>query len=354
MRLRMERLGKALCRTDHPTHDAGILRRCADTWAVALDALRTAGDAAPADVARLFDGLCRWRAHRTRWVATGPRSDRRVATHYLLEAAARLSLMDYVHSAGDADVARRAAEVRDVCAVSLAVAETETMLEPFDAVSTEELPALLETVTSRWREEGSAQRERAALAPAAHALLVSSDSESISMAARTSLLVRAARVSTLCAAREILRAITIHRAAAPQPLEGDAAAAIAAWARARSRHPLRGGCQVVHGRAHSRPTGPQPSAPGGGNQLAVGHIYGGAIERAAVHAGAGGCHARSRRRERRGFDHGVARGPRRDHPHIRTVRPRCQPTPRRALGGGLHRHRRQARGGACAGAALWC
>lgn len=234
MRPRMERLGRALCRTDHPIDDAGVMRRCADAWAVALEAMRSAGDAAPAEVARLFDGMCRWRAHRTRWTATGPRGDRRVATHYLLEAAARLSLMDYVHSAGDADVARRAAEVRDVCAVSLAEAEAVTMLQPFDAVSAEGLPALLEAVTSKWREPGSAQRERAALAPAAHALLVSSDSESISMAARTSLLVRAARVSTLCAAREILRAITIHHAATPVPIEGDAAAAIAAWARARA------------------------------------------------------------------------------------------------------------------------
>ena len=234
MRPRMERLGRALCRTDHPTDDAGVMRRCADAWAVALEAMRSAGDAAPAEVARVFDGMCRWRAHRTRWTATGPRGDRRVATHYLLEAAARLSLMDYVHSAGDADVSRRAAEVRDVCAVSLAEAETVTMLQPFDAVSAEGLPALLEAVTSKWREPDSAQRERTALAPAAHALLVSSDSESISMAARTSLLVRAARVSTLCAAREILRAITIHHAATPVPIEGDAAAAIAAWARARA------------------------------------------------------------------------------------------------------------------------
>ena len=227
----MERLSRALCRTDHPLDDAAMLRRCAEAWPAALDAMRTAGDASPTDAARLFDGLCRWRAHRTWWTATGARRARRVATHYLVEAAARLALMDYVHSGEEAE--RRAREVRDVCAVSLTEAEHATLRQPFKAVRTEALPQLLLGVTSEWRSPASAERERASLAPAAHALLVSADTGASEVVARTDLLVRVARVSTLCAARDILRAIVARRAAADSPAVAEEAA-VRAWALSRA------------------------------------------------------------------------------------------------------------------------
>ena len=223
----MERLGRALCRTDHPREDAAMMRRCADAWPAALDAMRTASGATPAEVARLFDGLCRWRAHRSWWT---PKSERRAATHYLIEAAARLALMDYVHGADDDAAPRRAAECLDVCAVALAQAEAATIREPFDAVRAEHMPELLMSITTGWREPESAHRERSALAPIAHALLVSADSGAASTVAHTDLLVRAARVSTLCAAREILRAITVRRAAiTAAPVDQTAVAAIRAW-----------------------------------------------------------------------------------------------------------------------------
>lgn len=95
-------------------------------WPLALGAMRDGADAALVDVRRMFDGLCRWRAHRTKWVPTGPRARQRAGCHYLVEAAARLTIMDWVHAAKGND------SIRDICAVMLASAEEESLREAFE------------------------------------------------------------------------------------------------------------------------------------------------------------------------------------------------------------------------------
>ena len=219
----MEAFSHKICVRTMPVTDAEMMLATQEAWPLALAAMRQGAGAPVDDVRRLFDGLCRWRVHRTRWVPQGARARHRASCHYLIEAAARLTLMDWVHTNDGG------ALVRDICASSLSEAEEATARDAFDAIPLSDLTARLRAVTAAWRTPGSAERERAVLAPAAHALLVNEGGGMSTESAVVALDV-AERTSTLCAARELLRAWV---AAA----EEDAPAlttAVAAWARARA------------------------------------------------------------------------------------------------------------------------
>ena len=79
--------------------------------------------------------------------------------------------------------------------------------------------SVLDGASSRWREPGSDARERASLAPVAHAFVVSfSENEAVADAMHADLAL-AERFSTLCAARADLRAVVaLATEAAPSPL----------------------------------------------------------------------------------------------------------------------------------------
>jgi len=70
----MEALGKRLCRSQLPTQDLDVMTRSELAWADALVAVREPGSPTDEDVARLFDGLTRWRHHRVYWRPTGARA----------------------------------------------------------------------------------------------------------------------------------------------------------------------------------------------------------------------------------------------------------------------------------------
>ena len=111
-------------------------------------------------------------------------------------------LMDFIH--GGESVDDRIAHVRDVCVTVLSAAEAEALRSPFKALGIKDADMLIQSVGSRWREPGSAQREREALAPVAHAIVIRCEDTAETPVA---LLDRAERISTLCAAREELRRV---------------------------------------------------------------------------------------------------------------------------------------------------
>ena len=147
------------------------------------------------------------------------RSRRRASAHYLVEAALRLILMDFTHSEGTVD--DRITILKDVCVTVLSSAEAEALRSPFEPLSTADAELLIQSIGFRWREPGSVLRERAALAPVAHAILVRDDD---ALESPISLLDRAERLSTLCAAREELR----RAVSTAVPWAGDAAA-VRSW-----------------------------------------------------------------------------------------------------------------------------
>jgi len=219
-----------------PADDCGVLELSAAAWRAAVGAMQDASPVDAQDAQRLFDGITRWRSHRTRW---RPKDPQRARAQYLVEAAARLSLLDAVHSRGVGEGAR------GVCRTLLADLEDEATRTPFVPASTsEEAMRALGEVTDRWRERGSRQREVAHLAPAAHALLVTR-AAARTAAAQTDLLRVAERVSTLCAAREVLR--TIVRDATP----GESAheAAVSAWVLRRAAAPKSEAASRMHAEA---------------------------------------------------------------------------------------------------------
>ena len=119
-------LGLATCRVRQPSTDAEAMTAASEAWPAAIAAMRDAATASLEDIQRLFDGMCRWRAGRTRWVASGPRARRRAAVHYILEAAARLTLIDWVHSSEDTPTVA-ATNARGIAVVRLAVAEEDAL-----------------------------------------------------------------------------------------------------------------------------------------------------------------------------------------------------------------------------------
>jgi len=104
-------------------------------------------------------------------------------------------LMDYIHGSEAAEP--RLVAAAGVCRTTLAQCEREALAMPF--TPTEDVLGIIRGVTESWRDPGSAERERGALAPVAHAIIVSD------AAVPSETLASAQRLSTICAAREYLR-----------------------------------------------------------------------------------------------------------------------------------------------------
>lgn len=212
--------------------DASILRAAALAWPFIYRALKDGlGDPAP-----VFDALCSWRERRLDWRPQRDQSDR-LAAHFVIEAALRLALLDWVHMEGSA--VERAALARSDCRSKLALSEMLSISKPLEMG---DASAAVEQVTAQWREPGTLERERSSLGLAAYALVLrrSAGETSESTTVNLELLRSAQRCSTLCACRDILR----HEVRDAAEVEsGELESTIASWALERSQ------------RVHSESTG---------------------------------------------------------------------------------------------------
>lgn len=226
-----ELAGLLRCEKNAPVHE--VMRAAADAWPSLMQSLERGlpHDGPPPQL--LLDVLSEWR--RTRVCVSGPalQEDRRCA-HFLVEAALRLILADWVHRKGADDATSRADSLQGV--TPLAVAERAALAVPAAATSPDGALQQVVAVTAQWRLPCSEGRELAHLGAAAYALLIRPDAGSDEVVRGEMPLLRAAeRCSTLCAARAMLRRLE-SVASFPEAPERNKAAVLH-WAITRAATP---------------------------------------------------------------------------------------------------------------------
>lgn len=215
----IELLGK-----DVPSERCALLDHAHELWMMLSQAIPVFHECPAENATVLANSMCRWRfvTAKLKW-----RDEEDLAAVYLVEAAMRMALLDWLHAQGDP--AQAAAEVVG-SGHKLSASEGDMCSRSFAPIKPSECETFVRSVTGRWNEEGSYEREIEQLPKLAHALLIVNETTSVPSAASV---VWAAKLGVLATQRALLR----HLCACGESQRPDNADAVRLWVEKRIAAP---------------------------------------------------------------------------------------------------------------------
>jgi hypothetical protein len=151
--------------------------------------------------------LCKWRAAtaKLKW-----RDADDAAALYLVEAAMRLAVLDWLHARpAPADAATRIFDTRP-----LSICERTACSKLFEAIEPHECEEYARRITAQWTQSGSKERELEQLGKLAHALLVVPNTTKLPS---RSTLIAASRLGVVTTQRALLRELSSHDSPSEAP-----------------------------------------------------------------------------------------------------------------------------------------